>query len=595
MIRMTDPTIRGTVIAILATVLLTITGCSRPEHPARSDGRLDLADDLMESRPDSALTVLSSIDTTSLADDGEKARYALLMSMALDKNYIDTSNFDILQPAIDYYSTHGTPDEKLRTFYYQGRIFQNKGDRDNALRSFNKGIEISSHCNDSLCIARTLVARGAQFFDFSDYKNYINCHLRAAKIYKNLSRKWHEFDCLRNALNGTVSLKDKARADSILHIFEQFHDLDKDQERTYNGFILAYTNTFGNKSDIQNLIQRQERNCNLNTDGFLNLAFAYHQIGNDAKAKHILDSIHQTTDYNALKYLSISVSVYESLGDYKKALASYKEFSKKIESIDSIRYERKSKFIEEKHQLEIKADEETRQHAHIIICCIGGILFLLMVIIMLFLLFRSTKNQKDLAAEKAKTSALESERLKAESEKLELENRNLQLEKEKQALEAENLSHRVESLKSECTSLKKLIDSHEDLPSEVRQTIKVRFELLNDMMSRYLTDNNLYEDSVTPWIKELTDNTEDFMNSNRLAFKASHPRFIQYFEERGLTVGEINYVCLYAIGLKGKDVGKYLKKPSHVNISSAIRKKLGIDKHETNIGIYVRKLLKNCD
>lgn len=85
MIRMTDPTIRGTVIAILATVLLTITGCGRPEHPARSDGRLDLADDLMESRPDSALTVLSSIDTTSLADDGEKARYALLMSMALDK------------------------------------------------------------------------------------------------------------------------------------------------------------------------------------------------------------------------------------------------------------------------------------------------------------------------------------------------------------------------------------------------------------------------------------------------------------------------------------------------------------------------------
>lgn len=592
---MTDPTIRGTVIAILATVLLTITGCSRPDRPARSDGRLDLADNLMESRPDSALTVLSSIDTTSLADDGEKARYALLMSMALDKNYIDTTNFDILQPAIDYYPTHGTPDEKLRTFYYQGRIYQNKGDRDNALRSFNKGIEISSHCNDSLCIARTLVARGAQFFDFSDYRNYINCHLRAAKIYKNLSRKWHEFDCLLNALNGTVSLKDKARADSILHICEQFHDLDKDQELALINHTIAYANQFNNPPLINRLIKVLEKYPNLDSNSLLNLAFAYHQIGNDAKAKHILDSIHQITDDDTLKYLSISVHVYEALGDYKKALAFYKEFSKKLESIDSIRYERKSKSIEEKHQLELKAEQEARKHAQIIVCCIGGILFLLMVVIMLLLLFRSTKNQKDLALEKAKTSALESERLKSESEKMELENRNLQLEKEKQALEAENLSHRVESLKSECTSLKKLIDSHEDLPSEVRQTIKVRFELLNEIMSRYLTDNDLYEDSVTPWIKELTDNTEDFMNSNRLAFQASHPRFIHYFEERGLTVSEINYVCLYAIGLKGKDVGKYLKKPSHVNISSAIRKKLGIDKHETNIGIYVRKLLKNCD
>lgn len=161
MIRMTGPTIRGTVIAILATVLLTITGCSRPEHPARSDGRLDLADDLMESRPDSALTVLSSIDTTSLADDGEKARYALLMSMALDKNYIDTTNFDILQPAIDYYPTHGTPDEKLRTFYYQGRIYQNASNFDMAMQSFLKADDLKDGITDTLTYANLLVAQGS--------------------------------------------------------------------------------------------------------------------------------------------------------------------------------------------------------------------------------------------------------------------------------------------------------------------------------------------------------------------------------------------------------------------------------------------------
>lgn len=161
MIRMTGPTIRGTVIAILATALLTITGCSRPEHPARSDGRLDLADDLMESRPDSALTVLSSIDTTSLADDGEKARYALLMSMALDKNYIDTTNFDILQPAIDYYPTHGTPDEKLRTFYYQGRIYQNASNFDMAMQSFLKADDLKDGITDTLTYANLLVAQGS--------------------------------------------------------------------------------------------------------------------------------------------------------------------------------------------------------------------------------------------------------------------------------------------------------------------------------------------------------------------------------------------------------------------------------------------------
>ena len=101
---MIDPIIRRVVIrrvamALLAAVMLAVTGCGRPGRPVPE---MDLAENLMEARPDSALSILSSIDSTRLSGDEAKARYALLMSMALDKNYIDTTNFDILQPAIDY-------------------------------------------------------------------------------------------------------------------------------------------------------------------------------------------------------------------------------------------------------------------------------------------------------------------------------------------------------------------------------------------------------------------------------------------------------------------------------------------------------------
>ena len=117
--------------------------------------------------------------------------------------------------------------------------------------------------------------------------------------------------------------------------------------------------------------------------------------------------------------------------------------------------------------------------------------------------------------------------------------------------------------------------------------------MLNTLLASYITANDSYGNPYDKWVKEITENTAEFMNSNRLAFQASHPRFIQYFEDHGLTVDEINYVCLYALGLRGKEVGNYIKKRSHVNMSSAIRKNLGIDKHETNIGIYVRRLLQN--
>ena len=249
-----------------------------------------------------------------------------------------------------------------------------------------------------------------------------------------------------------------------------------------------------------------------------------------------------------------------------------------MDSITMLRFDQKSKSIEEKHQIELQAQQEAREKTKIIWSCFTGIIFLIFIVVILSLLFRSNKTQKDLALEKAKNT--------------ELENENLKAERDKKALEAENLAHRVEILENESASLKELMDSQEELPSEVQEAIKVRIEMLNALMAGYITNNDRYEKPYDSWIKELTDNTEEFMNSNRLAFQASHPRFIQYFEDHGLTVSEINYVCLYAIGLKGKEVGSYMKMRSHVNISSAIRKKLGIDKHETNIGIYVRKLLK---
>ena len=93
-------------------------------------------DSYIESRPDSALAVLEGIDKAELMTKELEAKYALLMSMALDKNYIDRTDLEVMQPAIDYYESHGSATDKLRTFYYQGRIFQNIGDNAEAINSF---------------------------------------------------------------------------------------------------------------------------------------------------------------------------------------------------------------------------------------------------------------------------------------------------------------------------------------------------------------------------------------------------------------------------------------------------------------------------
>jgi tetratricopeptide (TPR) repeat protein len=547
----------------------------------------------MESHPDSALILLSTIDKEQLSDRRQKAKYALLMSMALDKNYIDTTKFDVLQPAINYYLQYGSPDEKLQTYYYQGVVFHNQGDRDNALNSYVKGLDISHYCKDSLTIARTLVAQGDLYNDFFDFDSYIRCNLNAAIIFKNLDKKNNELDCLLNALNGAIIAENEVIGDSILNCIQKFTSLAENQQRILIRHKLSFALKFGTVNEIKNLIHIQESNS-LSQNDELNLALAYNKIGNYVKTKQLLDSIkNNNQDYDTIRFLAISVPTFEGLGNYKEALSLYKTFSNKQDSINLLKFEQKAQTVEEKHRIELNAQEDARHKSRIILVCVGGIAVLSLCIVILFLLVRSNKTKKELALEKVRTKDAENAKLKSEKDNLALENKNLQLERDKKALEAENLAHRVTALENESETLKSLIGSKEELPIEVQREIKVRIEMLNSLLASYITNNDQYEKPYDVWIKELTDNKGEFMNSNRLAFQVSHPRFIQYFEDHGLSIDEINYVCLYAIGLRGKEVGNYMNKRSHVNTSSAIRKKLGIDKHETNIGIYVRKLLKN--
>ena len=93
-------------------------------------------------KPDSALIVLEQIDISELSSKEERAKHALLLSMALDKNYVDKTDFNVLQPAIDYYEDNGSATEKFQTYYLQGRIYQNQGNDTQAMIAYAQAKEL---------------------------------------------------------------------------------------------------------------------------------------------------------------------------------------------------------------------------------------------------------------------------------------------------------------------------------------------------------------------------------------------------------------------------------------------------------------------
>lgn len=99
-------------IIIIVSTVTCLVACNN--HSANWE-TLNSIESYIEQNPDSALAKLKQMSKDDLSGDEELAKYALLFSMALDKNYIDKTDFDVLQPALDYYLKHGNPDEKLKT------------------------------------------------------------------------------------------------------------------------------------------------------------------------------------------------------------------------------------------------------------------------------------------------------------------------------------------------------------------------------------------------------------------------------------------------------------------------------------------------
>lgn len=118
---------------------LTFVSCNRHSEHWNT---LSNVESYIVEHPDSALIVLEQIDISELSSKEERAKLALLLSMALDKNYVHKTDFNVLQPAIDYYEDNGSATEEFQTYYLQGRIYQNQGNDTQAMIAYAQAKEL---------------------------------------------------------------------------------------------------------------------------------------------------------------------------------------------------------------------------------------------------------------------------------------------------------------------------------------------------------------------------------------------------------------------------------------------------------------------
>lgn len=574
---------------MLSSVLMTLLCCSRHSKVWEE---LDLAEKLMDVNPDSAIIIIERIDTSALKDDEESARYALLKSMALDKNYIDTTSFDILQPAIDYYLEKGSADERLRTLYYQGRIFMNKSDFDMAMQSFLKANDFRNECRDTLTYANMFVAQSVLNFSSYQMEDYVNNNLIAADLYDKLNNDRYRQSSLIKALDGCIVLGNKQLSDSILTVIDSLVAYVPESQKERLLVRQTYLITFEPESKIKAFLDTVSDYSIMNDASKLNVATGYLKLNQSKKADNILQLIDSCSEVGrSLRYLQLRPEILEANGKYKEALAAYKAYFDAIERENSKIYYQKTTVAQDLHELKVGQIYTLQQKDKQIWLGLCVVLALIIVIAIIYYQLRLGKKNSIISEQEQSRLRLENENLQKQNSVLELEKHNAQLELDKKNLAEENMRLKISQLESEGEHLKELLSAAE-LSKPILDSIQERIAILNGLLAAKISDNEAYSKPFGKWINQITEDRKSFMDSTRLAFRASHPAFMKYLDEHGLTESELNYVCLYAIGLRGKEIGEYIQIKRHYHTSSDIRKKLGLNEEDTNLGLHIRNLMK---
>lgn len=150
------------------------------------------------------------------------------------------------------------------------------------------------------------------------------------------------------------------------------------------------------------------------------------------------------------------------------------------------------------------------------------------------------------------------------------------------------LLQKLSELENEIENLKSAL-SENIIDDRIKETISRRIRTLNEIVCRHIESND--NDDLNTIVDNLIADRSDFMKSTMLAVKAAYPDFINYLKSKDLTDYEIQYASLYAVGMNGKSIGKYLNDRRHYHTSSDIRKKLGLTEHDTNLAIHIRRLI----
>ena len=507
---------------------------------------MDEAEAHWQESPDSARTALLALPRRSHWLPWQHARYCLLLSGALDRCGIDVQDDSLARYAATFYDHFGSPVKRFLSQYYLGRVHENRGDRQSAMDAFVKAEGITSDKVPLRFRCALEMHMGAIYSQIYEYERAIDSFIDAADYAQRASWMGNYFLAVLYQARLHISYGDYGKAQDLINTLKQEEsNVDADKRMLLRGTELKLRLSSGYSADDlvsfgDSVITSYDGNpSDIPWEDF---SKAYVRSGRPEKALDALNqfAIYNETDNNSIYYGLLS-EILDSLGSVRGSLDAYKRYIDVSDSLDLIIFKQDTKFLKERHALQTQAIRR-RIYSWIII-----FLSIAVVLVLLFFLMRRRRENEN------------------------LKSRYLDLKQE--YMDLEGMPARIESISHEASSL-------------LGERLKALSSFFNKEEPASLS-------MVSTQLETLTENRKELLETIGLLFAVYRPDFVLKLTEKGMTPAETGYCCLIALGMRTAEISKVINREGLFNISSALRRKLGLAQNSTKLGTVLKEMYGN--
>ena len=244
-------------IYILLLFLASFTACGRHTvyPPAMQE-----AEALMNTRPDSALTLLEAMaDTFAMLPEETRMYHQLLTIQAKDKLYITHTSDSLINRIVAFYEAYGNSDRLMMAYFYQGSTYRDMNDAPRALKAFQQAVDLNVPNLDLL--AKIYNQMGTLFMYQGLHDEVIRVNRKSIETYL-LQGKRNKISYAQRDIARMYDIKNMP--DSALHYYKEACNtalMDGDSTRYYGilselgGYILKT----GNQDEAKKMLLKSEK------------------------------------------------------------------------------------------------------------------------------------------------------------------------------------------------------------------------------------------------------------------------------------------------------------------------------------------------